>query len=109
MKKYQVVLMILVCLGCNEESEPLTGNAIITFTGNDIRSREISIYPESVFTVSDLVHTNPIIDRLTQNGQGEIFIENLNAANYTWYGNGSNIGFFQISAGQTKTYEFVLN
>lgn len=90
---------------CNEEE--LTGNARLEFSGNNIEDLEIDIYPESIFTVSELIDAQPLI-RNIQAVNGEVVVPNFNPGNYTWYDSGNNIGFFQITAGQTRTFEFFI-
>gem|GEM_PF-2870325 len=102
----QLLLLFTLCVvlsSCGEE-DALTGNAQLTFTGNT-QGLEISIYPESVYTISDLLATQPLIRDINATG-GFASIEGLNPGNYTWYDDRDNIGFFQITAGQTRSFSF---
>ena len=103
-KKVFFLILLTILVACDDDDE-LTGNARLVFTSSNLESLEIDIYPEGVFTIPDLITTQPIMKDLLPDGNGEVLISNLNAGNYTWYDGGSNIGFFQISTGQTKTYE----
>lgn len=92
-----------MCSACNNEE--LTGSARLIFIANNLETLEVDIYPEGIFTIAELIDTEPILKNLQSNGNGVVVVPNMNAGNYTWYDGGTNIGFFQISAGQTKTYE----
>ncbi|MEP2025910.1 MAG: hypothetical protein ABJH98_05275 [Reichenbachiella sp.] len=101
--KYSFLLLLILLLNACKE-EDLTGNATLVFAGN-IENLEIDIYPETVFTVSELIRAQPLIRNLAADN-GEVIVSNLNPGNYTWYNGGSNIGFFQITAGETRIFEF---
>ena len=97
------ILALTALISCKDDE--LTGNARLVFSGNNLENMEIDIYPEGVFILRDIIATKPILNNLPTSSNGEVFVSGLNSGNYTWYDGGSNIGFFQISAGQTKTYE----
>ena len=107
LKIVSFLMIMTVLIACNDDDN-LTGSAKLVFTGDDLRDLEIDIYPEAVFTVPDLIRTQPLMKDLLPDANGEVLISNMNEGNYTWYDGGNNIGFFQISAGQTKTYEIFI-
>lgn len=101
----KVLFFICFSTFCSCDDEELTGNARLVFSGNNLENMEIDVYPEGVFILRDIAATKPILEDLPSSSNGEVFVSGLNSGNYTWYDGLDNIGFFQISAGQTKTYE----
>jgi hypothetical protein len=97
-------LLLTLLSSCKDDDVFTTGSAELTFTGR-IEEVRINIYPETVFTVSELLATQSLTQKtIALNGQ--ILIEDFNPGNYTWYDNRDNIGFFQITAGQQRRFEF---
>ena len=107
LKKIPLLLLITLLMACDDDDE-LTGNVVLVVSREDIEGLEIDVYPEGVYTISELIRTQPIMRNLEPNLNGEVMISNLNAGNYTWHGGRENIGFFQVSAGQTKRYEIFI-
>lgn len=105
LKTITLTLLLFVCFSCEEE-EPLLGSATLRFTG-DIINREINIYPGEVYSIQELLNVYPLIEGRSAANQ-RIVISDLNPGNYTWYDLRNNIGFFQITAGQNREFEYEL-
>ena len=103
--KQLTILILILCLGtaCTED-EALTGSVRLVFSGTNVDELKINIYPGEIFTVEDLIRTQPLIKDL-QPINGVVTVSGYNPGNYTWYDGGRQIGFFQITAGQTRTFD----
>ncbi len=102
------LLLYIPLSSCDEDDIPTTGGAMLVFSGTDLQDVRINIYPETVYEIPSLLRVQPLIEGLNPIS-GEINVANLNAGNYTWYDLRDNIGFFQITAGETRSFEYSLN